>query len=110
MNAELKWYGGRVRDQVIAAAMKGVNRTMSECVIEAKNSHPGWNNITGTAEGSIRIQQFAKQEGREVFGLWGSVNVVYFKWLELYHGAALRTAADRIYPRLRSYIHEAMGR
>jgi len=110
MNAELKWFGDRVIRQVQAAAVAGVNRTMSECVIEAKNNHPGWKNITGTAEGSIRIQQFARMLGHEAVGLWGSVNVKYFIWLELKYGAALRRAADRVYPKLKHNISEAMGR
>lgn len=110
MNAELQWFGDRVKRQVEAAAIRGVNQTMSEAVILAKNSHPGWKNRTGTAEGSIRIQSFAIATAREVFGLWGSVNVNYFIWLELKYGAALRHAADIVYPRLKRNISEAMGR
>lgn len=106
--SDLEWNGDAVKRQVEAASIRGVNRTMADCTIEAKNNHPGWNNVTGTAEGSIRIQTFAQSSGGEVFGLWGSVNVMYMKFLEWKHGAALRNAADKIYPRLKRYIRESM--
>lgn len=102
------WNGEAVKRQVIEASMRGVNKTMADCVIEAKSNHPGWKNVTGTAEGSIRIQSFAQEAGRDVFGLWGSINVVYMKYLEWLHGSALRNAADRCYPRLKRYIRESM--
>lgn len=110
MTMDLTWNGDNVKRQAQAAAQHGINDTMSDCVVQAKNGHPGWQNRTGTAEGSIRIQTFATISGREVFGLWGSINVNYFIWLELKYGAALRRSADAIYPRLKRYISEAMGR
>ena len=105
----LKWLGEDVKKKYMAAAVRGVDRTMSECVVAAKRSHPGWINQTGFAEGSISVVKFAEQEGNIVRGLWGSASCNYMIWLELKHGSALRAAADAIYPRLRDHIREARG-
>ena len=104
----LTWNGDKVRAQVIAAAIHGVDKTMSEAVVQAKQNHPGWQNRTGTAEGSINVVAFAQDEGRTVRGTWGSADVDYMIWLELKHGSALRGAADQIYPRLAGHIKSAM--
>jgi len=107
----------RTRNAGIAA----VNRTMSECVIHAKQHH-AWRNRTGTLEGSIRIANFATPHARGVRGSWGSADVRYALRLERgFHGtdAAGRNvdapaypylvpAAEAVYPRLAGYIKEAM--
>jgi len=100
----IDWKGDDVRRHVEDAARKGIDDTMAASSIEAKTNHPGWKNITGTAEGSIGITQPAHKEGGLIVGRWGSRAVAYFIWLELKHGAALRNAADRIYPSLRRRI------
>lgn len=78
----LRWYGDDVKKKVMRACVVGVNRTMAVCVAEAKHTHP-FTNRTGTAERSIRIARPAQVAGDAVFGLWGSLQVAYFKWLEL---------------------------
>ena len=66
-------------------------------------------NVTGTAEGSVRITQFAeKRSKKEIYGQWGSVGVDYFKHLELNRGSALRRTADSVYPKLRRYLREEL--
>ena len=74
--------------------MQAVNSIMSEMTIDAKANHGGWNNITGNAEGSVKTVQFAHLDEGGVSGLWGSEGVNYVIWLELKHGAFLRTAFD----------------
>ncbi len=104
----LKWNGDTLLKDVLRAARRGVDKTMSEAVVTAKQSHPGWKNQTGTAEGSINVVSFAQEDGKRVRGTWGSADVDYMIWLELKHGSALRSAADKTYPKLSGYIKEAL--
>ena len=96
----LEWFGDRVLNKTRDAAKRGVNLTMAEAVVQAKNNHPGWKNITSKAEGSIQILQGAKQMGNGAQGMWGSRGIKYMIWLELNHGAALRNSAAITYPNL----------
>jgi hypothetical protein len=105
-----KWNGDQILKKVRDASFRGIDKTMAECVIHAKDNHPGWQNQTGTAEGSIQIADFARREGKYIVGRWGSKQVNYFIWLELKHGAALRRAADAVYPRLNEHIRAAYAR
>ncbi len=105
----LDWEGEAVLARVNAAARFGVDRTIAKAVVHAKLNHPGWNNVTGLAEGSIRATQFATQVSPDrVVGRWGSVEANYMIWLELKHGAALRSAAAVVYPGLADEIREAL--
>ena len=106
--SSLNWNGDAVKAKVIAAAIKGVDKTMAEAVVDAKRNHPGWQNRTGTAEGSINVVAFAQEDGPHVRGTWGSADVNYMIFLELKHGSALRGAADRNYPKLKDHIRGAM--
>ena len=103
----LKWNGPKVKKKLVASVKEGINKTMADCVSYAKDHHPGWKNQTGTAEGSIRITQFAELDRGDVSGQWGSVGVDYFKYLELNHGSALRMSADTNYSKLKGYIRAA---
>ena len=103
------WNGEAIKQKMLDAAKWAVDKTMADCVIGSKQSHPGWNNITGTAEGSIRIVAFAQEDGNVVRGIWGSADVDYMIWLELKHGSALRMAADANYPKLNAHIREAFN-
>jgi HK97 gp10 family phage protein len=108
----LRWRGPEVAARVTKAAIWGVDKTLADCVPYAKRNHP-WKNVTGTAEGSIRVVQPATPEGLGVVvGRWGSVTVNYFIFLELGTSRMparpiLRPTADVMYPRLRAYIREA---
>lgn len=95
-----------IEKQVEEAAKQGVNETMAACILIAKRLTPV---VTGTAQGSIAIQEFAARKGRLILGLWGSRLVLYFIWLEI--GARgrpgimmLRRAADLEYPKLAERI------
>ena len=110
--AELKWFGDDIKKKIVKASIMGVNRTMALCVAEAKGNHNGWQNRTGAAERSIRIAHAAKEIGDHIIGIWGSVQVEYFFWLEF--GSALRAgystlrlAASKVYPLLPRMINGA---
>lgn len=108
----LKWDGEKLAERVRNAQIVGVNKTMGEAVIHAKQNHP-WQNRTGILEGSINIASFAAAQQGAVSGQWGSLDVAYAVWLEL--GTAktaafpfLRPAADATYKNLSRHIREAM--
>ena len=106
-----EWNGPKISQRAIEAAIEGVDQTTSACVNQAKSDH-GWQNRTGTAEGSIQMRP-AGQTGRsQVTGRWGSFDVDYFIYLEI--GTAfmegddtLRRAADHEYPNLADRIRAA---
>ena len=106
----LNWQGDAVIKKMLGAQKKGVDAILAACVLSAKNNHPGWQNVTATAEGSVRIVKFADRlaAGR-IGGVWGSVDVDYVIWLELNHGSFLRRAARANYPRLASKIRSFFG-
>lgn len=106
----LNWQGDAVIKKMLGAQKKGVDAVMAAAVLTAKNSHPGWINDTGTAEGSVRIVNFADRlaAGR-IGGVWGSVDVNYVIWLEVNHGSFLRRAARTNYPKLASKIRGFFG-
>ncbi len=103
----LEWLGDKVLADTKRKALKGVNITMAQAVIVAKNNHPGWRNITSKAEGSIQIISAARQISGGAQGTWGSTGVGYMLWLELNHGGALRGAAAIAYPQLARNIRNA---
>lgn len=126
MASGFKWRGDKIIRRMEQAARLGINRTMGDAVVEAKQNHP-WVYRTGTAERSIRIATPAKTDAKGVtMGVWGSLAVKYFYWLEV--GRLARTplkgrfvkkatapkayptlipAAKRTYPNLRAHIRAA---
>ena len=107
----LEWKGDNIKARVARAQRVGINKTMGDCVIYAKNNHE-WQNKTGTAERSIRIIEPAWTMGTRSYGIWGSMQVAYFIFLEL--GTALmrsfptlRPAAGYCYPWLAGNIINA---
>ena len=104
MSAKFSWNGHKVEAAIRRRAVRAVTKTMADAVKHAKDSHPGWQNRTGTAEGSIQILHAADRQGDEIAGRWGSRNVGYFLQLELFHGGALRKAGDAQYPNLPRYL------
>lgn len=104
----LKWYGKQVVAQFNAGIPPGIDKTMSQAAIYAKNNHRGWSNRTGKAEGSITVIERAKAIGQRIVGYWGSVNVVYMLWLEIKHGSALRTSASVNYKNLARNIRDSL--
>ena len=70
------WNGQQVITKMRRAQKHGINKTMQQAVVQAKNNHE-WKNRTGTLEGSISIAEFAHPSGGGFKGLWGSKDVVY---------------------------------
>jgi len=100
----LEWKGDKLPPLMREAAKRGIDDTTAKAAITAKQSHPTWRNVTGTAEGSIRGDP-AKILGDRVAGLFGSFDVNYFIWLEIgARGRAgdytIRRAADKDFPHL----------
>lgn len=110
----LEWNGQKVTRDVDRACREGVDATMAACVIHAKRNHP-WRNRTGIAERSIQIAQHAREEGPRVRGVWGSLNVAYFRFLEFGTSRSrpypsLRPAADAEYGSLATRINRLLRR
>ncbi|MEO1490363.1 MAG: phage morphogenesis protein [Pseudomonadota bacterium] len=72
----LKWNGKAISDRMRRAQKIGVNNTMSDCVVHAKNNH-AWQNRSGVLEGSIDVAQGAREVPGGVEGIWGSKGVAY---------------------------------
>jgi phage gpG-like protein len=72
----LRWEGDAITRRMRDAQKLGVNATMAECVKQAKSNH-SWQNQTGVLEGSIKIADFAREDGVGVVGTWGSTDVRY---------------------------------
>jgi phage gpG-like protein len=72
----LTWNGPALTAKMRAAQKAGVNATMAQCAIQAKNNH-AWQNQTGILEGSIDIAEMARDDGAGVVGTWGSKDVKY---------------------------------
>lgn len=109
----LRWFGGQVSANVKRAQVGGINRTMAEAAIHAKNNHE-WRNRTGVLEGSIGIAEYGHSTANGAAGTWGSQDVAYAIFQEI--GTPdiparpyLRPAADATYPRLAANIRREMG-
>jgi len=134
----LTWNGPALTAKMRTAQKVGVNATMAECAIQAKNNHT-WQNQTGILEGSIDIAEFARDDGAGVVGTWGSKDVRYalihelggvivpvrakalaipqpdgsvrfVKSVRIPARPYLRPAADAIYPKLAGNIKAAFER
>ena len=105
----LNWRGDDVLKRLQEAARKGIDDTMAASVLSAKGNHPGWRNITSTAEGSMSIYEPARTQGGVTYGIWGSRGVMYMIFLEMKHGSALRNASEKEYPSLRMRIQQHYG-
>lgn len=77
----LKWNGDNILRRINRASRVGINRTMGQCVLVAKQDH-AFTNRTTIAEGSISVVTGAVTQGDKSFGIWGSKGVIYFKYLE----------------------------
>lgn len=86
------WNGDEVYRRVVQASADSLNSVGAKAAGYAKRNHPGWNNISGNAQRSIDVKEFATPSHLQV--TYGSTGVLYFIWLELKHGSALRNARD----------------
>ena len=83
MSTILHWNGDQIARRSFDAARKGIDRTTAECAEYAKENHP-WENVTGTAEGSIQMRPARYDPAtHKISGQFGSYGVIYFLWLEL---------------------------
>jgi len=83
MPADFDWRGDALIKRMKMATAYGINKTMSQAVMQAKETHP-FTNRTGTAERSIRIVSPAQHESSgHTTGFWGSAAVKYFWYLEM---------------------------
>ena len=96
----VNWKAAELTRRLRSAAEKGIDDTMAASTVDAKGNHPGWQNRTGNAEGSIKTVDEAKHDVRGAVGRWGSEGVNYMMMLELKRGSALRMAAQENYPSL----------
>jgi HK97 gp10 family phage protein len=108
----LKWEGERVKRKMFDAITFGINKTMEDSVVYAKNNHP-WVYRTGKLERSIKIAEFAKQVQNGFIGVWGSVATKYAIFLELGTSRMrafpfLRPSADVNYRNLAGHIQSKL--
>lgn len=75
----LDWRGEQVRDHVVLAAGRAINRTLSECVIEAKSVVQ---KRTTVLQGSIQMRPAVQMDQTHVVGYWGSFAVHYAIYVE----------------------------
>lgn len=99
----------RLTQKIDAACLNAVNDTTAAAAIEAKRSHPGWNNRTGTLEGSVRIEPATKIGADRYQGSFGSYDVVYALPIEVLHGHFLRNAADIEFSKLGANLRKELG-
>lgn len=99
--SRLYWLGDEVKRRVEAAAVRAVDRTTADGAEYARQNHPGWKSITGTAEGSINVAP-ARVLGRRIRGSIraGGGDAFYLLILEVKKGSALRNAADVTFPQV----------
>lgn len=103
-----------LRRRVEAAVPEAIDDVTSAAAIFAKGHHPGWNNRTGTAEGSIRMEPATRAGSGRWRGAFGSFDVDYFLWLEI--GArgrpgdhTLQRAADVEFRHLGARLRERLA-
>lgn len=72
----LVWKGKAVTERMRAAMIAGVNKTMGDCVKQARRVH-AWQNRTGDLTRSITITIYAAAVSNYVAGQWGSVELKY---------------------------------
>jgi len=92
-----------LQHRIEQAIVAGGNDTLAESVIQAKGNHPGWENRTGAAEGSIAMRGMKAVGNGHYKGRFGSYGIAYFIWLEIgtqAHAAdhTIRRAADKVFP------------
>lgn len=77
MSNSLKWNGDALKKKLREAQIAGVNETMGECVVHAKDNHPWVYRTPGGLESSIDVAEYAAPDGDGVKGSWGSLDNEY---------------------------------
>lgn len=101
--AAFKWNGKEIAAKAAEAAVMGVERTMAECVSDARSDHPPfppasepyerYANRTGFETGAIKSNG-AHYDGVRVVGTWGAYTN-YALFLEIGTSVAGPTATER---------------
>ena len=95
----LTWLGDALEKRIEGAAKRAIDRTTEATAEYARQNHPGWKTVTGTAEASIGSNP-ARLQKRQIRGnvTGGEGEAFHLLILEVKNGAALRTAADVNFP------------
>jgi hypothetical protein len=95
----LDWLGDKLEKRVEGASKRAIDRTTEAAAEYARQHHPGWKNVTQTAQDSIGTNP-ARLQKRQIRGnvTGGAGDAFYLLILEVKNGAALRTAADVNFP------------
>ena len=81
---KLTWNGPALQKQVLEAARKGLNATLSDCVLQAQQ--PGYVPVAKVAGGTLRSSlrfEAAKVNGTKIEGSFGSYTINYALWQEI---------------------------
>ena len=114
-HGRLYWLGDEIQSRVQGASKRAINRTTEATVAHFRANHPGWRNVTGTAEGSVRSVPARLQKRRIRGGVAGGEgDAFYLLILEVKKGSALRNAADVEFPNVQDrladeYEHGGLG-
>lgn len=84
------WKGDDVLDKLLEATGWGVDKTMEQCVDDAKENVPV---RTTTLQGSIRLEPHQRR-GLRVSGVWGSFDVQYALAVEMGNATLVPKGAD----------------
>jgi hypothetical protein len=95
----LEWLGPELEKRVEGASKRAIDGTTAAAAEYARANHPGWKNVTHTAEDSIGTNP-ARLQKRQIRGnvTGGEGDAFYLLILEVKNGAALRNAADVNFP------------
>lgn len=111
----LRWYGDKFKKRAEKAALTGINKTMGDAVLYAKENHP-WVYRTGKLEQNTKVIMPAQGVGRGVYaGAWGvTAQAPYGKFLEfgtmkMRPFPFLRPSAAIFHPKLQENISRAWG-
>ena len=112
-NSDVDWRGDEVRDTLLEASRKAINRVMGDSVANAIRNTPY---VTGNLRRSEKIQRFARIRRNQVSGAWGVSDEDANYAIHVEAGTAtragrymLRNAADKVYPTFTQRIRENMG-
>lgn len=111
-HGRLYWLGDEIQKRVERSTLRAIDRTTEAAADYARSHHPGWKNVTGTAEASIDSTKARKlKRGMRGSLVGGGGDAFYLLILEVKNGATLRTAADVNFPDVARRLEEeyAMG-
>lgn len=110
-HGRLYWLGDDIQKRVERAALRAIDRTTEAAAEYAREHHPGWRNITGTAEASIGTTKARKLRRALRGGVTGGAgDAFYLLILEVKKGAALRTAGDVVFPQVADNLADEYAR